>query len=347
MRFVSKMRCLPLMILLGVSVLTGCSAEDRAGSEVAGINLSSDSAMPADASAMKMGGFPGGGAPPGFVGGGGTASPPGSPAEMTVSLADGNSRQVVSESAADPVLSMPRRIIYTADTRLTTKNFTDASKELAETIKKFGGHIANSNVSGEIGSTRFGNWTVRIPVQNFDAFLGSLGEVGSVQNTSISSQDVSEEYYDLEARLKNKKMAEERLLQHLQKSTGKLTEILTVEKEISRVREEIERMEGRRRFLANQTEMTTITVTVQELVGLLPREKPTFGNQIERAFTESVVGLGEFFKRIVLGVIALLPWLVVFGILAFPVARMVRRRQRIKAKTDGDKHTDGTLATGR
>ncbi|GAB4454355.1 MAG: DUF4349 domain-containing protein [Armatimonadaceae bacterium] len=232
--------------------------------------------------------------------------------------------------AVPRVATMPRKIIYTANTQLTCKDFTKASGELMQAVKKFGGYIANSDVSGEIGATRNGTWTVRIPVANFEPFLTSLGAVGTVQNTQISSQDVSEEFYDLEARLKNKRLEEERLLKHLQQSTAKLGDILAVEREISRVREEIERMQGRRRFLANQTEMTTVTVTLRELVGLVPNQPPTFANQIERAFTESVVAMGNFFKGIVLTTIALLPWVVMLGILAIPLWRVLRRK-RVKA----------------
>ena len=84
------------------------------------------------------------------------------------------------------------------------------------------------------------------------------------QKNTTDSQDVTEEYYDVEARIKNKRVEEERLLKHLEQSTGKLEDILKVEKEISRVRGEIERQQGRLQYLDKLSALTTVTITLHE-----------------------------------------------------------------------------------
>ena len=85
---------------------------------------------------------------------------------------------------------------------------------------------------------------------------------------------MSEEYFDLDARQAAKKVEETRLLKHLADSTGKLDEILAVERELSRVRSEIERMQGRLRALSNLTTLATVTINVSEIKDYVPPRAP-------------------------------------------------------------------------
>jgi hypothetical protein len=229
--------------------------------------------------------------------------------------------------------AMPRKIIYAATVEMVCTDFAATAKKLLDEVRSKGGYVAETNVIGASnGKSREGTWKVRVPIAQFDAFMAALSGVGEVQSSSTTSQDVSEEYYDIEARLKNKRVEEARLIDHLRHSTAKLSDILMVEKEISRVQEEIERMEGRQRFLANQTDYSTVTITVRELTSLAPRESPTLWTQIGRTFTESVVALGEFGRGLALLVVGLLPWAAVGAGVGLPVWRIVRRRQQRKAK---------------
>lgn len=228
-------------------------------------------------------------------------------------------------------VTMPRKIIYTADTEVRARDFGKAREGLLGTIQKYGGYVSESNVSGTSGQNRTGTWKVRVPVANFDAFLHDLGGLGDVENTRINSEDVSEEFYDLEARLKNKRVEEERLIQHLKVSTGKLTDILAVEKEISRVREEIERMEGRRRFLMNQTDLTTVTVTVREMSQLVPTTEPGLPAQMQRVFLESLAGIAHFGRAILLLIVGMTPVAALISVMAVPIWYTVKRRRRARA----------------
>lgn len=211
---------------------------------------------------------------------------------------------------------IPRKIIYTATVNLVAETLSETARKLAESVKAHGGYIAETNISGAAGSQRTATWKLRVPVPQFDAFMASLGTLGELQDSATTSQDVSEEFYDMAARLQNKKVEETRLIQHLQKSTGKLTEILAVEREISRVREEIERMEGRLRFLSNQSELSTVTVTIREIKDYVPPSPPSFATEIARTFSGSVRALTVAAKTFVLLLVGLLPW-------ALPVSLLV------------------------
>jgi hypothetical protein len=256
---------------------------------------------------------------------------------MTEERATTNSMQPQSQTVAP---AMPRKIIYTATVDMVCEKLTDSARKLSDIVKAHSGFIADSNVVGSAGDAKSGTWKVRIPVERFDAFMTALGGVGEVQSANVSSQDVSEEFYDLEARIKNKRVEEGRLIQHLKQSTGKLNEILAVEREISRVREEVERMEGRQRFLANQTALTTVTVSMREIrsVAVAREEQPTLLTQMQRTFGGSLAALGDFVKGVILFLIGALPWLLVIGAVIFPFWRA--RKKRIAAKRSNTVRTN-------
>lgn len=224
--------------------------------------------------------------------------------------------------------AMARKIIYTATVNLVTEKLNEVTSSLLQQVKAHEGYVAETNISGATGSQREATWKVRVPAHRFDAFMQAVGTLGEMQNSATTSQDVSEEFYDIAARLKNKRVEEARLIQHLQRSTAKLQEILEVEREISRVREEIERMEGRLRFLSNQTDFSTVTITVREIKDYVPPSPPTFATEIMRSFSGSVETMVAFAKGLVLLIVALAPWALPIGLLVAGLIRWDRKRRR-------------------
>ena len=114
------------------------------------------------------------------------------------------------------------------------------------------------------------------------------------------------------------KKEEERLLRHLEKSAGKLDDILKVEHELTRIRGEIERRQGQQNFMAKLTAMTTVTITIRERSSYVPPEAAWFGSTLTRTFGtswESLVGIG---KGLLLVVVALVPWPIPFGLIGVP-----------------------------
>src|SRR5205807_9127763 len=124
---------------------------------------------------------------------------------------------------------------------------------------------------------------------------------------------------DLEARLANKRTEEQRLLRHMSESPARLTDILAVEKELSRVREEAERMQGRLQVLASQTAFSTVTVTANEVKEFTPARRTTFAAQIGRTWDDSLGAMRQFGACLALTAVALAPWLVLLAVLAAPL----------------------------
>lgn len=216
-----------------------------------------------------------------------------------------------------PENEVTRKIIYTAKVDLLVEAFDQAQKDLLQLIAEHKGYVAGSEVGGSPGTPRSGTWTVRIPETNFQTFRTAVQGLGYPQRSTIASQDVTEEFYDLQARIKNMKVEEEGLSQLLIKqSTGKLEDILAARRELSRVRGEIDQAQGRLQKLSKLTELATVTITLQERKGYMPGAAPSFGTTIGRTFEGSLDVLLGFGKGIVLFLVALVPWL---PILAMPV----------------------------
>jgi hypothetical protein len=221
-----------------------------------------------------------------------------------------------------------RQIIYDADVRLVVEDFEGVPEKVERLISDAGGFIAQAKLHGKSGSPRRGEWKIRLPVEGYAGFLDAVRKLGELQSLAANSQDVTEQYYDLEARIRNKQKEEARLLKHLEENTGKLDEILTVEREISRVREELERMEGRIRVLKDLVSLATVTLNVDEIKGYTPPQAPTFALRVSRAFDSSWNALVATGQGLVVAGVAIGPWLGAIAVPAVAVVSVVRRRRR-------------------
>ena len=202
-----------------------------------------------------------------------------------------------------------RKIIYRAKIELAVEDFEPVPSAVAELVKKFDGYVADSTLGGTPGIARQGTWKVRVPVARFDEFVASAKGIGELITASTQSEDVSEEYFDIEARIRNKTKEEERILKLLEERTGKLADVIEVERELSRVREETERMQGRIRMLADLTTFTTVDISVSEIRGYVPPAAPDLSTRVRRTFAESVDGLRIFGEGLLVGFVGLAPWI--------------------------------------
>lgn len=257
-------------------------------------------------------------------GGGSSADMKGASAEMAGLEASATPAPEGTAAPSDELM-FPRKIIYTGDLRLVCEDLDVATEKLESRIKGFGAYISNASKDGTKGSVRVSTWTIRIPAEKFDPFIKFAISIGELESNNRQAQDVSEEFYDVAARLKNKQIEEARLIELLKHATGKLSEILTVEKELSRVREEIERIEGRLRFLKNQTDLSTITVTIREVKNFQPSGPPTVQTKIARSFDGSITAMKELGVAILLFLVAILPWVIPIGIVTWIIAKVRRR----------------------
>ncbi len=243
--------------------------------------------------------------------------------------AEGNPPAGAPEEANVP--ASERKIIYTATVNLVVTDFAATDRKIQSLTRELGGFIAEFREDRTYGDRRAGHWVVRTPVKHFQKFLDEVVALGVPETRQIDAQDVTEEYVDLEARLANKRKLEERILELLEKQAGEIKDVIAVETELARVREEIERMEGRLRFLANRVELTTINISAREEFDYAPPQAPTFAGKIRSTWSHSLTALGQAFEALALLIVALVPWLAVLLIVAAPIVIGLTRWRRRKS----------------
>ena len=168
-------------------------------------------------------------------------------------------------------------VIRTGQAFIEVEKVDPAVLKIRQLAVQFGGYIANSSMSGGRDQIRQATFELKIPAARYEEAVNSLSTIGKVETVSSNAQDVGEEFVDVTARVNNARRLEERLISLLANRTGKLDEVLRVERELARVREEIERYEGRLRFLTTRVATSTLTITVHEpapILGNNPGENP-------------------------------------------------------------------------
>lgn len=235
--------------------------------------------------------------------------------------ADGIPAQNVKEKAA------PRKIIYTGLADLIVDDFDAAERQLRQLVEDQEGYLANSDIYNQPGSPRSGTWTVRVPQKNFAPFMQAVVKLGEVRKRTTTSQDITDAYYDKAAHLKADEAEEKSLLALLEKTQGRVEDILKVREQVRIVRGQIEQSKGQLQRWDKDVDLTTVTVKLLDRRDYTPPLMPDFGSTVGRTFQGSIEALVMFGKGIVLVVVALAPWLTVLVLLAAPGIFVWRRRR--------------------
>jgi hypothetical protein len=207
--------------------------------------------------------------------------------------------------------AVTRKIVYDAQVDLMVESVDPIAKKVGSLVQEASGYIAEQNVTGSPGSQRSMRWRFRIPVERFDSFVDSIVVLGELERNNRTSEDITEQYYDLEARIKNKRLEEQTLSKILQERSGKLEDVLKIEIELSRVRGEIERLEGKIRVLENLSSLATLTLNVRERDKYAPPAPVVadFRTQIARVWDGSILDLANMGKAFVLWAVSWVIWL--------------------------------------
>lgn len=257
--FMSKIRSALVVLLVG---LTACTSDDTSEGSA---NLA------ADAGSAK-------GAAPPVAANEASAVRSEGPAAVS-SPAGGTSGQLPSfEVGATPML------IRVGHASVRVDSLAVGLARIRDLARRTGALVANTTVSAGDEQQKSATIELRVPAERFDEVVNGLSPLGKLEGVNVSVQDVGEEYTDVAARVANAKRLEARLVELLASRTGKLSDVLTVERELARVREEIERYEGRMRYLRVRTAYSSLTITVHERYPIIA---PPGHNPITEALREA------------------------------------------------------------
>jgi hypothetical protein len=176
--------------------------------------------------------------------------------------ADASGTQAQPGTVRDSIV--PGMIIRNGSVSVEVDSLDAAMAAVRQLAATLGGYLGNVSVASGEYQVRSATMELRIPATRFDDAMAGMVPLGKVESSSSTAEDVGEEFVDISARVANSRRLEERLVSLLATRTGKLEDVLAVERELARVREEIERYEGRIRFLRSRVATSTISVTVHE-----------------------------------------------------------------------------------
>jgi hypothetical protein len=235
--------------------------------------------------------------------------------EPTARLPEGS---LPSEVDTGAVL-VPEMIIRNGTARIRVDSLEVAMAAARRMAQEAGGFVANAEIQSGDREVRRATLQVRLPAANFDRLVSGLSPLGRVESVNVSAQDVGEEFTDAAARLENARRLEERLLELLRTRTGNLADVLAAERELARVREQSERLEGRMRYLRSKVAVSTFVIHLYEpgpLVGGRPGANP---------IAEALRQAWRNFVGVVAFLIASLGVVVPLGLLALVLVWILRR----------------------
>ena len=187
-----------------------------------------------------------------------------------------------------------QKIIKTGNLRFEANDLDATYTQIQNAVKNSKATIQNDS-EGKNYESVFRDITVRVPSQNFDLFLKDISKgVAYFDNKEITSQDVTAEFIDLDARLKAKKVLENRYLELLKKAK-KVTEMLEIEKQLSAIREEIEAKEGQLNYMQNQVSYSTITIEFYKSIAEASGAAESYGSKIWTAIKSGFNSLSSLF----------------------------------------------------
>jgi hypothetical protein len=252
---------------------------------------------------------------------------PGTVAQQGGAKTAANAAPTDQGSAGAPSLQAmlaARKLIRTAQVAIEVKSYEEAAEKVARVAESHGGYLADAQASRGAQDRRRGTLVIRVPAERFGAAYAELKGLGKVETETVSTQDVTKAYADLESRLRAKRDAEGRLREILRTRTARLSDVLEAERELTRVVEEIEQIEGERRYYDQQIALSTISAALHEPEAVIRIGALT---PLVEALRDSLQVLAASTGALVYVTVLVLPW-VAAAALVWLVVRAVRRRKR-------------------
>lgn len=237
-------------------------------------------------------------------------------------------------STAPPADIVERKIIKTYDLNAETKEFDTTISAIAALVAEHGGYVESNSVSNRnygAQSSRYASYKFRIPAENAEEFVSSVGNTLNVTRNNSYVEDVSESYYSIEATLQELQTERDSLLAIMESiNTQQDYDFwLTVQTRLSTVRQQIARYQAQLNNYDSRVAYSTINLSINEVVTYTPTEEGFFA-KISNAFVEGWVTFGEFMEGLVVVIITIFPFLIIPGIALAVIIVLVRRNGKKK-----------------
>ena len=235
-----------------------------------------------------------------------------------------------AESGADfSAVRKNAKLILNANLTLETQDFDKASADIEKMAADAGGYLESSSLSGDAGSLH-ASYVLRIPQEKFEAFYEQLGSSVHVVYSSRSSEDVTEQYTDIETRLATLTTKHERLLALLDQA-DKMEDIISLENALADCEYEIDSLTGSKRHYDDLVGFSTFYVDLEEVQTLTATpEGSGFGAQLAQAAKTGTRGLVDAVRALIVGAVMFWPVILLAAAGGSAVAVLRRRRRKVR-----------------
>jgi hypothetical protein len=230
------------------------------------------------------------------------------------------------------VVVADRKVVHTGSASIRVDDWPTFDAALRERVGADAGFVDAIDLRHNDGSASYATITVRVPAAQWEPFLAWVATQGEVESLTVQATDVTAQWVDLDARLRNAHRTEERLTELLAQKSDSLEDVLAVERELARVREEIETQEAQRRGLDAQVAMSTLTLSARVETPFETAVAIGFGDEAARTLSGSLSLMAKTARAGALVLVALAPWLAMgMMLLGVPVlaARRLRRARSV------------------
>ncbi len=226
-----------------------------------------------------------------------------------------------------------RKLVREGELSLEVDSVAAFRAQLEAEVNALGGHVMNGSVQNEDGQASSGQFTLRLPEDKLASFADKCRAWGTVTQENLSTREMTAEYYDERARLTNAQKLERRLLALVDENAHSMKDLLEVERELARVREQIETLEGRLRLYDDQIALATLVMKVATRERFVAAPPQGFMAQASSVLGNSAHALVALGRGSVLLCVAVLPWLPL-GAGLWLLARTARRRLTSSARVE-------------
>ncbi len=230
----------------------------------------------------------------------------------------------------------PDKIIYSANVQVETTDFDQSLARLNALVEEYGGWVESSSLNGSnyvdqsrgAVSRRSANYTLRIPSDRFQELMGSLSDLGNVPYSHIYTENVTAQYYDVQARLTAYTAQEKRLLEMMELAES-VEDIILLEDRLTEVRYSIESLQTSLNNWDRQVSFSSVYLDLMEVqvYSPEPQVQPSYGQRLATALKSGLRDFGDFFKELLIWLAGALPTLLLLGAIAAVIIVVTRKRK--------------------
>ncbi len=221
--------------------------------------------------------------------------------------------------------TQPRMVIKKGSLSLRVTDYQPSFELVKAIVMRGQGFIVSMQVEQSANNAKAATIIIKVPSSLFDTTMSQLKAIAErIENEALSGNDVTEQYYDLQARLVNKRKVEQRF-QEILKTAKTTKDILEVEQALGEIRVEIERLEGRSRFLSDQVDLSTIDLIMRETDYEFSYTNETFFSKISGGIRTGLDGFGDVLGVLIILLISTIPIWILLALLLFVGVKLFKR----------------------